>query len=105
MLPEQLQLTEKAENMNTCAASNFETLNGKGNVLKIFGNDYNTKDGTCIRDYIHVKDVAEAHILAMKNLEVKVNGKYNLGSGTGFSNLEVINAVEKVTGKKVNWQF
>ena len=83
----------------------FQTINGKRNVLKVFGNDYPTKDGTCIRDYIHVIDVAEAHLLAMKNINVNPRGKYNLGSGTGFSNLEVINAVEKVTEKKVNWEF
>ncbi len=83
----------------------FETINGKRDTLYVFGNDYNTKDGTCIRDYIHVKDVADAHLLAMDNLKVHSRGKYNLGSGIGFSNLEVINAVEKVTNKKVNWEF
>ena len=70
-----------------------------GNPLKIFGTDYNTSDGTCIRDYIHVLDLAEAHILA---LEYLANGGFsevfNLGNAEGFSVLEVIRAAEKVTG-------
>jgi len=83
----------------------FKTILGKHKKLKVFGNDYDTPDGTCIRDYVHVSDVAEAHLLAMKNMSVNPRGKYNLGSATGYSVLEVINAVEKVTGEKVNWQF
>lgn len=64
----------------------------------VFGNDYDTPDGTCIRDYIHVMDLAEAHLLAMEKL---LNGSksmiYNLGNGSGFSVLEVLNAIQKVT--------
>jgi len=70
--------------------------------LKIFGSDYNTKDGTCIRDYIHVLDLAEAHILAIKYL---VGGGesdvFNLGNGRGFSVLEVIKTAEKVARRSV----
>ena len=58
--------------------------------LKVFGNDYSTKDGTCVRDYIHVIDLAQAHILAIDNLDRHPNGKYNLGNGEGFTVLEVI---------------
>lgn len=83
----------------------FQTLNGKIPKLKVFGNDYDTPDGTCIRDYLHVSDVADAHILALNNLEGNGSGKYNLGSSTGFSVLEVIESVERITGKKVNWEF
>lgn len=83
----------------------FNVLLGKRDKLKVYGNDYPTKDGTCVRDYVHVADIAEAHILAMKNLETKPNGKYNLGSGTGFTVLEVIEAIEKVTSKKIKWEF
>ena len=58
------------------------------------GNDYNTKDGTCIRDYIHVVDLANAHLLALKYLEEKnVSQAYNLGNGTGYSVFDVINLV------------
>lgn len=79
-------------------------LNGKNN-LKIFGNDYTTKDGTCIRDYVHVADIAAGHILGIYNLEKNPAGKYNLGSGDGFSILEVIKTVEEVIGNKVNYEI
>lgn len=76
---------------------------GKQGSITIFGTDYPTPDGTCIRDYIHVNDLAEAHILAMKQL---LNGAsnlyYNLGNGCGFSIRQVIDAVEKVTGESLN---
>lgn len=65
----------------------------------LFGNTYNTQDGTCIRDYVHVDDIAQAHVLA---LYMKVPpGIYNLGAGQGTSNKEIIAAAEKITGKKV----
>lgn len=72
-------------------------------VLKLFGTDYETRDGTCIRDYIHVSDLANAHVLALQALLENAPKKliYNLGSQNGFTNLEVIRAVEKVAGKKV----
>ena len=73
-----------------------------GKPLKIFGTDYDTKDGTCIRDYIHVLDLAEAHILAMKYLIYGGESDvFNLGNGRGFSVLEVIKTAEKVTGRLV----
>ncbi len=77
-------------------------VNGKNN-LKIFGNDYPTKDGTCVRDYVHVEDIAAGHLLAMDNLDKNPNARYNLGSGVGFSILEVIDTVEKITGKKITY--
>ena len=73
---------------------------GKREHIEIFGDDYPTKDGTCVRDYIHVIDLAQAHILALEAL-VDGSRKYNLGSGKGFSIREVIQAVQDVTGKKV----
>lgn len=67
--------------------------------LSIFGDDYDTHDGTCIRDYVHVSDLAEAHVLALKALQRgQATGAYNLGNGSGYSVREVINSVEKVTG-------
>lgn len=72
--------------------------------LKLFGNNYPTKDGTCIRDYIHVDDLAEAHIRTIKQLDYG-SVTYNLGNGYGFSNLEVINSVERVSGRSVPWEW
>ena len=65
------------------------------NGLKVFVNNYTTKDGTCIRDYIHALDLAQAHILALDNLENQPKAKYNLGNGRGFSILEVIETAKK----------
>jgi UDP-glucose 4-epimerase len=83
----------------------IQVLLGQREKLFIFGNDYDTRDGTCIRDYIHVEDLAGAHILALEKLSDYPCGKYNLGNGRGFTNLEVIQAVEKVTGKTVPFEF
>ncbi len=83
----------------------IQVLLGQRDHLTIFGSDYPTNDGTCIRDYIHVLDLAEAHILALENLDKRPAAKYNLGNGSGFSNLEVVNMVEQVSGKKVNYSF
>ena len=77
------------------AASNSD------NQVPVFGTDYPTKDGTCIRDYIHVVDIARAHILALEKLESLSGEVYNLGNGAGYSVLEVIEAVKKVTGLNV----
>lgn len=73
--------------------------------IKVFGNDYPTKDGTCIRDYVHVEDIAEGHLLAIDNLSKNPKGKYNLGSGSGYSIMEVIDTVNKVTGKNVKYSL
>lgn len=74
----------------------------KNNEFTLFGNDYPTKDGTCIRDYIHVLDLAKAHILALESLITgHKSDVYNVGTGKGYSNLEVIRTAEKVSGKKL----
>lgn len=73
----------------------------KDEEINIFGDDYNTKDGTCVRDYIHVTDLADAHILAVEYLKNSNNSDiFNLGNGVGFSVKEIISASEDVTGKK-----
>ena len=73
-----------------------------GKPVSIFGKDYDTPDGTCIRDYIHVADLAQAHILALERLEAGgASGIYNLGNGNGYSVTDVINSIKRVTGKKV----
>lgn len=75
--------------------------------LSVFGNDYDTKDGTGIRDYIHVVDLAKGHIKAVEKLEKEKKGLYiyNLGTGIGYSVLELIKAFEKATGIKVNYKI
>lgn len=79
------------------------TLDG-ASELKIFGNDYDTADGTCVRDYIHVNDLAQAHLLALKHQAHRPGYfAFNLGNGQGFSILEVIAAAEKVTGRKISY--
>lgn len=86
-----------------------QTVIGKREKLKIYGNDYDTPDGTAIRDYIHVVDLAKAHIIALQRMQnEKMRADYevfNLGTGNGFSVLEVINAFEKSTGQKLNREF
>ena len=81
----------------------MQVLNGKREKLGIFGDDYPTFDGTCIRDYVHIIDLADAHIKALESLKAGANSNwYNLGNGNGFSVKQVIETVEKVVGRKVN---
>lgn len=74
---------------------------GQSEHITVFGNDYPTPDGTCVRDYIHVVDLAQAHILAMDALDELGSRTYNLGNGEGFSVLEVIEAARRVTGHAI----
>ena len=86
-----------------------QTAIGIRKALKIFGNDYNTPDGTCIRDYIYVVDLAKAHVKAMERvLEHPETDKvevFNIGTGRGLSTLEVVEGFEKATGVKLPWSF
>ena len=68
----------------------LQTALEKRAKIDIFGSDYHTKDGTCVRDYLHVIDIAQAHILGLSNIGKNPNAKYNLGNGVGFTNLEVL---------------
>ena len=80
----------------------LEATKDDGPALKIFGDDYSTPDGTCIRDYIHVNDLAEAHAIALNRLAGGTESfAVNLGTGQGCSVLEIVQAAEKVTGRKV----
>lgn len=86
-----------------------QTAAGLRDELKIFGNDYNTSDGSAVRDYIHVVDLAKAHVIAIERL---LNGKnkssyevFNLGTGTGLSVLEVVTGFERATGVKLNYKI
>ncbi|MCI6702962.1 MAG: UDP-glucose 4-epimerase GalE [Prevotellaceae bacterium] len=85
-----------------------QTAMGIRPQLKVFGNDYDTPDGTCIRDYIYVVDLAKAHVAAMKRVldeDTEPIEYFNIGTGKGNSTLEVIKAFEQATGQKLNWTF
>ncbi|NBC81926.1 MAG: UDP-glucose 4-epimerase GalE [Bacteroidetes bacterium] len=86
-----------------------QTAIGIREELKVFGDDYNTPDGSCIRDYIHVVDLAKAHIVALRRMMARENkSKYemfNLGTGNGYSVLEVIKSFEKVSGHQLNYKI
>ena len=85
-----------------------QTAAGKWPELTVFGADYDTHDGTCIRDYIHVLDLADAHVAAVKNSEKTENGFWdaiNIGTGTGSTVLDLIKAFEKVSGEKLPYKF
>jgi len=86
----------------------LKVVAGELEQLAVFGNDYSTPDGSAIRDYIHVVDLAKAHVIALNRLVKQENKKdyevFNLGTGEGYSVLELIQMFEKVTGKKVNYK-
>ena len=83
----------------------FEAIQGRRPAVQIFGDDYPTPDGTCIRDYIHVSDLAEAHVLGLDYLDIGDSVALNLGTGRGYSVKEVVSTIEKVTGRKVPSQM
>lgn len=86
-----------------------QTAAGVREILSVFGDDYPTEDGSCIRDYIHVVDLAKAHVVALQRLLKNKNESnyevFNLGTGRGSSVLEVVNAFEKTTGKKLDYKI
>ena len=99
-------LWEKPQNLVPAIT---QTAIGKLPQMQVYGSDYPTRDGSCIRDYIHVSDIAHAHTLALEYL-IKNKNKtncdiFNLGSGDGTTVLEAINAFEKVSGKKLNYNL
>ena len=84
----------------------METATGKREKFSIYGRDYDTPDGTCIRDYVHVSDLAKAHTAAMRKLmEGATSFAVNLGTGRGTSVTEIVEATEKVIGKKLNYDY
>jgi len=85
----------------------LQHLGGQRDSISVFGTDYNTPDGTCIRDYIHVTDLAKAHLLALEALLSSTieTATYNLGNGNGYSVKQIIETCELVTGKKANVQY
>jgi UDP-glucose 4-epimerase len=80
----------------------LQVLTGKRKEVVIFGDDYPTQDGTCLRDYIHVQDLVDAHVLALEKLADGAESmSMNLGTGSGFTVRQIVEAVERVTGQKV----
>ena len=78
----------------------------KNKELYVYGNDYDTPDGTCIRDYVHVTDLSQAHLLGLKHIQkTKVFSAFNLGNGNGFSVLDVIKSCERVSQKEIGFKF
>ena len=84
----------------------LQTASGRRENFTIYGDDYDTKDGTCIRDYIHVMDIAEAHLLSLENLmQTKKSDIYNIGNSQGFSVMEIFNLAEKITNTKISFEI
>lgn len=80
----------------------FQAAAGRRSAITVFGQDYDTPDGTCIRDYVHIKDLVDAHVLALEHLLAgKDSDAFNLGNGNGFSVNEVIASAVGVTGKRI----
>jgi len=80
----------------------LQAASGRGDAVSVFGTDYDTPDGTCIRDYVHVVDLCDAHLLALRRLlDSGDSARFNLGSGKGFSVKEVIGTVRRVTGREI----
>jgi len=77
---------------------------GRREQLKVYGGDWDTRDGSCVRDYVHTEDLAQAHQLAVENIGPGVGRVYNLGSGSGASVLEVLHACEKAVGRPIKHQ-
>ena len=85
----------------------MQVASGKREMLSVFGNDYDTHDGTGIRDYIHVVDLAKAHVKALDKLDKEKNGLfiYNIGTGTGYSVLDIVTNFEKVNDIKIPYKI
>jgi len=83
----------------------IDAVLGRRPPLDVYGADYPTPDGTCVRDYVHVTDLAEAHLLALGELDTEPGVTWNLGCGTGHSVLEVIRSVERLSGRRVPYQM
>lgn len=98
---EKYRIGQKGDGVTALIPIILQVAKGEREKLSIYGNDYPTKDGTGIRDYIHVVDLVRAHILALPSLEKNISGIYNLGNGNGFSVLEMLEAARKVTGKEI----
>jgi UDP-glucose 4-epimerase len=102
---EKYNIGQKGDGVTALISILLQVAKGERESLEIYGNDYPTKDGTGIRDYIHVVDLVRAHVLAIKTLEKGISGVYNLGNGTGFTVLEMLDGARKVTGHPIPAKF
>lgn len=98
---EDYEIGQKGEGITALVPIILQVAKGERKELGIFGDDYNTPDGTGVRDYIHVVDLVDAHILALDTLREGVSGIYNLGNGNGFSVLEMLDAAKRVTEREI----
>lgn len=98
---EEYEIGQKGEGITALVPIILQVAKGERKELGIFGDNYNTPDGTGVRDYIHVVDLVDAHILALDTLKEGVSGIYNLGNGNGFSVLEMLEAAKRVTEREI----
>lgn len=99
---EKYHIGQKGDGVTALIPIILQVAKGEREKLEIYGNNYPTKDGTGIRDYIHVVDLVRAHIAAIPSLEKNISGIYNLGNGNGFSVLEMLESARKITGEKID---
>jgi len=100
------QIKGREKNPTNLCPIIMEVASGERDKLDVYGNDYNTPDGTCIRDYIHVNDLSKAHLLAMDYIREKNEDlAVNLGTGKGYSVLDMIEAAKKVVGKEIRYKI
>lgn len=102
---EKYKIGQKGKGMTALIPLILQVVKGEEDIVNIYGDNYPTKDGTGIRDYIHVVDLVKAHILALNTFENNISGIYNLGNENGFTVLEMIEAAEKVVDKKIERNF
>lgn len=102
---EKHHIGQKGEGVTALIPILLQVAKGERKKLEIYGNDYPTKDGTGIRDYIHVVDLVRAHISALPVLDRNISGIYNLGNGNGFSVLEMLSSAREVTGEPIDAEF
>ncbi|WP_297406001.1 UDP-glucose 4-epimerase GalE [uncultured Cetobacterium sp.] len=98
---EKYEIGQKGDGVTALIPIILQVAKGEREKISIYGDDYPTKDGTGIRDYIHVVDLVKAHVAALPTLFENISGIYNLGNGTGFSVLEMIDSAKKVTNKNI----
>ena len=102
---EKYAIGQKGDGVTALISLVLKKVKNNNYELEVYGNDYDTIDGTGVRDYIHVVDLVRAHILALNILKRNESGIFNLGNGNGFSVLEIINSAEKITGSKISYNI
>jgi UDP-glucose 4-epimerase len=98
---EKYSIGQMGEGMTSLIPVVLEAAKGERDKVEVFGDTYNTKDGTGVRDFIHVTDLAKAHVMAINKLKKGESGLFNLGNGNGFSVIEILEAARRVTGREI----